>query len=250
VVVGNANPFDLAQLDAYLSNFSVLHCVLLVTAAAQAVWLLRRRRWSPWLCYAITSAVAALGVAKWGAGESYFLGSIAAVCVLSALWVGRFLDSRPSARLRWSFGAALLLQGLLLSHAMLTAVVPWLPDRGPQAAFLGHAPGPEDEQAGEAIATAIRRAPGPALSEDPSFEVAAGKPLVGNATHLRNLYKAGLWDPSPMVNDLRAHKYAIVVLDAQLYPEPVLAAIGQSYFLERSVRVNGATYELFLPGTE
>jgi hypothetical protein len=41
-----------------------------------------------------------------------------------------------------------------------------------------------------------------------------------------------------------------VVLDAELYPEPVLAAIGQSYFLDRKVRVNGATYQVFLPGTQ
>jgi hypothetical protein len=100
------------------------------------------------------------------------------------------------------------------------------------------------------IASEIRGLRGPALSEDPSFAVVAGKPLVGNATHLRNLYEAGLWDPTPMVNDLRNHRYAIVILDAELYPEPVLAAIGQFYFLDRSVRVNGATYQLFLPGTQ
>ena len=53
-----------------------------------------------------------------------------------------------------------------------------------------------------------------------------------------------------MVSDLRAHKYAIVILDAELYPEPVLAAIGRYYFLDRTVRVNGATYHVFLPGTQ
>ena len=92
--------------------------------------------------------------------------------------------------------------------------------------------------------------PGPVLSEDPSFAVVAGQPLIGNATHLRNLYHSGLWDPSPMVDDLRAHRYAIVILDAELYPEPVLTAIGQSYFLDRTVQVNGATYHVFLPGTQ
>jgi hypothetical protein len=250
VVAGNANPFDASQLAAYLSNFSVLHCVLLVTAAAQGVWMVRHRVWSAWLLYAITSGIAALGVAKWGAGESYFLGAIASMCVLSAAWIARFLDTAPSARLRWSAGAALFIQGLLLSHASFSNVLPWLTDRAPQAALLGHAPSDEDLQAGQLISTEIRRARGPALSEDPSFAVVAGKPLVGNATHLRNLYQSGLWDPTPMVNDLRAHKYAIVVLDAELYPEPVLTAIGQAYFLDRKVRVNGATYQLFLPGTQ
>jgi hypothetical protein len=172
------------------------------------------------------------------------------MCVLSAAWVTRFLDSGPPARLRWALGVALFIQGLLLSHAGLSSILPWLSDRGPQAAFLGRAPSLEDREAGQLIATEIRALPGLALSEDPSFAVVAGKPVVGNATHLRNLYQAGLWDPTQMVNDLRSHRYALVILDAELYPEPVLAAIGQFYFLDRSVRVSGATYHLYLPGTQ
>jgi hypothetical protein len=250
VVAGNANPFDIRQLTDYLGNFGVLHCVLLALAAAECGAMLVKRQWSPWALYAIASGVAALGVAKWGAGESYFLGLIAATCVLSAVWVGRFLDGLPDARLRWALGAALLIQGLLLSHATVSSALPWLPDRGPQSALLGHAPSADDQFLGEKIASEVRGLRGPVLSEDPSFAVYAGKPLVGNATHLRNLYEAGLWDPAPMVSDLAAHKYAMVILDAELYPEPVLAAIGRFYFLDRSVRVNGATYQLFLPGTE
>jgi hypothetical protein len=249
-VAGNAIPFDLDQLWAYLANFSVLHCVVLAMAAAECVWMLRRRAWSPWALYGLTSTVAALGVAKWGAGESYFLGAIASVSVLSAVWVARFLDSMPPVRLRWGLGAALLIQAVLLSHAGVSAALPWLPDRGPQSAFLGRAPTLEDHQAGQLISAEIRRVRGPALSEDPSFAVVAGQSLVGNATHLRNLYKAGLWDPAPMVSDLRDHKYAIVILDAELYPEPVLVAIGQFYFLDRTVQLNGATYHVFLPGTQ
>jgi hypothetical protein len=250
VVAGNSNPFDAAQLVAYLTNFSVLHCVLLAMAGAECVSMLRRRTWSPWALYAIAASLAALGVAKWGAGESYFLGAIASVSVLSAVWVARFLDAVPSGRLRWGLGIALFIQAVLLSHAGLSEALPWLPDRGPQGAFLGRAPTPEDNHAGQFIAAEIRQARGPVLSEDPSFAVAAGRPVVANATHLRNLYLSGLWDPTPMVNDLQAHRYAMVILDAELYPEPVLAAIGQYYFLERSIRVTGATYHVFLPGTK
>jgi len=250
VVAGNANPFDAAQLSAYLANFSTLHCVLLAMAAAECVWMLRRKCWSPWALYAVASGVAALGVGKWGAGESYFLGAIAATSVLSAAWITRFLDSAPATRLRYALGGALLIQAFLLSHAGISAALPWLPDRGPQSLFLGRPPTFDDQHAAEMISTQIRAAHGPALSEDPSFAVVAGQSLIGNATHLRNLYQAGLWDPSPMVSDLHARRYAIVILDAELYPEPVLAAIGQSYFLDRSVQVNGATYRIFLPGTQ
>jgi hypothetical protein len=250
VVAGNANPFDAAQLASYLANFGAIHCVLLAMAAAECVRMLLRRQWSPWPLYALTAALATLSVGKWGAGESYFLGAIAAMCVLAAVWVTRFLDSDPPARLRWGLGGALFIQAMLLSHAGLSNLLPWLPDRGPQSAFLGRAPALEDEIAAQQIAARVRDAHGLALSEDPSFAVVAGKPLVGNATHLRNLYQSGMWDPAAMVNDLHQHRYAIVILDADLYPEPVLAAIGQSYFLDRSVHVNNATYQIFLPGTQ
>src|SRR5438874_3831358 len=53
VVAGNANPFDGGQLSAYLSNFSVLHCVLLAMAAAECVSMLLRRVWSAWGLYAV-----------------------------------------------------------------------------------------------------------------------------------------------------------------------------------------------------
>src|SRR4029077_6893998 len=146
VVAGNANPFDLGQLQSYLTNFSVLHCVLLAMAAAECAWMLRRRDWSPWALYAITAGLAPLSVAKWGAGESYFLGAIAAISVLSAVWVARFLDSAPAISLRWGLGIAVFIQAVLLSHAGLSDALPWLPDRGPQGAQLVRAPTAEDAQ--------------------------------------------------------------------------------------------------------
>jgi len=239
VVAGNANPFDGQQLTAYLLNFGLLHCVLLAMAAAQA-W--RTRATSPWPWYLVSASVAALGVAKWGAGESYFLGAIAAACVLAGVWAARHT--------RVSVCAALVLQMALLSHGALSEVLAFLPDRGPQGVLLGHAPGESDRLAAERLVKQIQGAHGPALSEDPSFVVAAGGGVVGNATHLRNLYQAGLWDPTPLVNDLQARRYAIVVLNAELYPEPVLAAIGRFYFVDRAVRINGATYHVFLPGSD
>ena len=128
--------------------------------------------------------------------------------------------------------------------------MPWLPDRGPQSNLLGRPPTDADYQAAESLVIDIQRRPGPALVEDPSFAVAAGQPLIGNATHLRNLHQAGLWDPTPLVHDVQARRFGVVILNAELYPEPVLAAIGDSYFLDRSVRVNGATYRVFLPGSD
>jgi hypothetical protein len=250
VVSGNANPFDVQQLIGYLTNFGLLHCVLLATAAAEFVRGLRRGALSPWMLYFVTASIAALGAAKWGAGESYFLGAIAAACVLSSCWVARALESNSLQR-RSGVAAALLLQSLLLAHGTVSDWAAWLPDRGPQGALLGHAPSIDDRLAAEEMAQLIRRQTGPVLAEEASFAVVAGQEVViGNATHLRNLHQAGLWDPAELVNDLQARRYAIVVLNAELYPEPVLAAIGRFYFLDRTVRINGATYHVFLPGSD
>jgi hypothetical protein len=186
-------------------------------------------------------------VAKWGAGESYFLGVTAAACVLAGQATAWLLRVAPRTA-PYALGTGLALQALVLAHGPISQTLAWLPDRGPQAGLLGRAPSEEDARAGESIVGQMRRFGGPVLSEDPSFAVAAGKPLVGNATHLRNLYQAGLWDPAPLVSDLQARRYAVVVLNAQLYPQPVLAALGRAYYLASSVRMNGATYQLFLPG--
>jgi hypothetical protein len=295
VVAANVNPFDFGQLGKYLLNFLVLHGVIVAVAAIEMMSALRRGAWSPWVFYLPLSAALAVTAGKWGAGESYFLGTIAAACVLAAgplarvLTGGSFAQPSPSVMVvrpteqplaptrlayrsssptSWrgsirvggptpaesgslastAMGAALVLQLLVMAHGPLAQLVPLLPDRGLQAEFLGSAPTDADREAGEEITELIRAAYGPALAEDPSFVIVAGKEIVGNATNLRNLYEAGKWDPSRLVADIEAHRFGIVVLNAELYPEPVLRAIGRSYYLERTIQMRAATYQIFFPG--
>lgn len=250
VLGGNASAFDLDQFREYALNFGVLHIVLLGLALVEVVARVRRRCLSPWVLYLPASLVLALvTIGKTGAGESYFLGAIAATSVLAAVRVAHLLE-RDRLSVEIGLAVALFCQALLLAHGPVSEVIGWLPDRGPQAGLLGRAPSAQDMQTGQQLTEMVRRAPGLALSEDASFVVVAGKPLIGaTPPSLRNLYHAGLWDPAPLVADLRTHRYAIVVLDAELYPEPVLAAIGQFYFQERAVQMNGSTYRVFLPGS-
>ena len=250
VLGGNSSAFDLEQLRDYVLNFGLLHAVLLGLAGAEIVARLRQRRLSPWVLYLPAAVLLALAtVGKTGAGESYFLQTLAAASVLAALRLTSLIE-RARGWFEPALAAAFLAQAVLLAHGPLSDMAPWLPDRGPQSQFLGRAPSAQDVLAGQSIVDLVRRAPGPALAEDASFVIVAGKPLVGaTPPSLRNLYHAGLWDPTPLVADLRAHRYAIVVLNAELYPEPVLAAIGQFYFQDRAIRMNGSTYRVFLPGS-
>ena len=139
-------------------------------------------------------------------------------------------------------------QCLVSAHGEISSLVPALADRGLQAAALGSEPGMADLERGHGIVTRLRDTPGLALVEDPGFELAAGKQIVGNATHLRNLYLAGLWRPDNLVADLVGRRYHAVVLDAELYPEAVLTAIGRHYFLYDTVAVYRARQLVFLPG--
>jgi hypothetical protein len=251
VLASNASAFDPQQLRDYLVNVGTLHAVVLLLAAGDLAAALAARRLSVWHLYFVVAAATAVAtVGKTGAGESYFLQTIAVGCILAAARAQRLLASvRGRPALLGSLAAALGIQGLLLAHGPLSDAVPWLPDRGLHAASLGRGPSEADRQAGAELAALARATPNPILAEDGSLAVAAGKPIVGTSPpSLRNLYQAGLWDPAPLVADVRAHRYGLVVLDAQLYPEPVLAAIGQSYFLQRTVQMHTAVYRVFLPG--
>lgn len=94
----------------------------------------------------------------------------------------------------------------------------------------------------------IRTADGPVLSEDAGFVVAAGKAVVGNPTHLRTLYESGHWDSSRLVGDIQSKRFGLIILNAELYPAPVLAAVGRFYCVVENIPLAAATYHIFLPG--
>lgn len=260
VLAGNAGEFTLWQLQMYLGNFLLLHGVLLLLAAVETGVRVRRRAWSPWVLYFVASLLLSVTVGKWGAGESYFLAPLAAGCVLGSAAIvrvlrsarGAFSANRTERIIRaWALGILLLGQSLLLAHGPLSEAVAWLPDRGFQSAVLGRLPTPGDVVAAQSISDWMREKDGPVLTEEASFAVEAGKEVIGaTPPSVRSLHMAGLWSEKLLVADIVSHRYGMVVLNAQLYPEPVLEAIGRHYYLARDVQVNGVQYRVFLPGSE
>lgn len=251
VVVGNVNPFDPKQAIEYYLNFLLVHLVVVALAGWEVVRAVRARQFGALELYWVFALGLAISVGKWGAGESYFLAPIAASVVLAGQALARIhglADSRP-----WplaAFGGLLLLQGALFAHGPLYRLSPLLVDRGAQASALGRWPGQPEVRAAADLVELLRKAEGPVLLEDPSYGLVAGKEVIGNATHLRNVYQAGVWLPDALVNDLRERRYSWVVLNAELYPEPVLAAIGRYYYLYETYEINGTTQQLFAPGDE
>lgn len=253
VVLANSNPFDVGQLVKYLANFSVLHLAIIALATSEWRSALRRGARSPWILYLPIALAGALLVGKWGAGESYFLGGLAALSLFAAMRTARIVagpSSRvpASSRRRLILAGALLAQLLMLAHGPLSEVASWLPDRGPQAAYLGR-PLRTDETSSLADLVALARSTSaPILTEEPSIAIAAGKPIIGNATQLHHLFDQGRWDPTHLVAEIEARRFGLVVLNAQLYPPPVLAAIGRRYALSHTLTVAGSTYWVFVPG--
>jgi hypothetical protein len=251
VVVGNVNPFDPKQAVDYYGNFLELHLVVVGLAGWQMIRSVRARAVGPFELYWVTSLALAVSVGKWGAGESYFLAPIAASAVLAGEAIAA-LHERSARRppLLVVVGGLLLVQGLLVAHGPLYHLGPLFVDRGAQASVLSRRPGEAEVDAAAELVALLRQAEGPVLLEDPGYGLAVGKQVVGNATHLRNLYQAGAWSPDGLVGDLRERRFAWVVLNAELYPEPVLEAIGRYYYLYEEYEINGTRQRLFAPGEE
>lgn len=239
VVQGNVNPWEPWRALAYWGNFALVHVGVIALAVAAFAWRTGNRFW----LYALAGLPTVLGVGKWGAGDSYFLTLAIALSVLAGCAIGRAGSSPLAMRLSL---ACLALQAVLFLHEPL--IPGGLSDLGPQARSLGTSPRPADAQVGYELVALIGRSPGPVLSEDPAFALVGGREVVGNATHLRNLHEAGLWRGERLVADIDSRRFSFVLLDAQLYPEPVLQAVGRSYYLWETVMLRGTEHWIFAPG--
>jgi len=231
----------------YTANFVGVHHIVAV-AAIGTVWLHRGRSPSVYSLFLVVALLASLGAGKWGAGESYYLESLAALSIVAAPFLahaiqqrGTWLSAAAAAALVWQLG--------IYAHGERIQQLLPLGDLGFQAHALGARPSGADMQAGYALVeTYVLKWDGPVLSEDAGFSLVARKPVLGNATHLRNLYDAGRWDAARLAADVEAQRFDFVILHAQLYPPPVLQAIGKHYYLHATVTVNGYNYQVFAPG--
>jgi hypothetical protein len=242
-VQGNLNPWALGQAISYWTNFGLIHAgMLLVVLLA-----IRRRPGAPYWLYVAASLPTVIGVGKWGAGESYFLGLIVALCVLVGCSLSA-LSIRPATLLLASL--ALVAQAGLFAHEPFSSYLGMRGDLGLQSDALGATPHGDDAQAGWEIIRVLDTNPGPVLTEDASYALVRGREVIGNATHLRNLHESGRWNGDRLLSDLESRRFNWIVLDAQLYPEPVLQTIGRTYYLYEVVPHRGVDQWIFAPGAD
>jgi hypothetical protein len=113
--------------------------------------------------------------------------------------------------------------------------------------LVGRPPNDQDTDAGQRIAALILEGETAAFSEEAGFNLYVGREVVSNPTQLLNLYKAGEFDPTNMVDMLEKQAFDTLILRAQFYPGPVLNAIGQNYQTIELIEMNKFVYCILKP---
>lgn len=280
-VTANINEFVPGQGIGLYRQWFNLHLVLNLTAVGYVLYQLYWERLSVYSIWFVAAAANGWTAGKWGAGESYFATAIAASCVLTGLAFGRLLNAaEPHRRVRL---VALTAVPLLLLHqadrvfhmpthtpalrtlaALLgkptfsyirpqtscsprepAQVVPYVDSVGPT--LLGRPPSRADREAGLRIVELVGNGRSPAFSEEAAFNLWVGRDVVTNPTQLLNLYKNDQVDLTEMLQRIERQEFDTVVLRGQLYPPPVLHAIGQNYQRTHLVQMNGFVYCILRP---
>ncbi|MCZ7539778.1 MAG: hypothetical protein M5U29_07700 [Anaerolineae bacterium] len=278
IIAANVNEYYLAQFTGLFRQWLRLHGALIVVAALFALYELYVARLSLYTIWWAVAVVSTVLAGKWGAGDSYFATAIAATCVLSGLAAARALRGAW----KWPGGVRAALQAaagvavplVYVVYALSVVKMPtegrffgWLSDalglestHGSRYAFydaagwtqgyatIGHVPTQTDVNNGWRIVDLVRAADGPVMSEEAAFSLHADKDVITNPTQLKNLYENGLYDPSTLVEALRAHDFAAVIFRAQFYPPPVLDAVYEAYYPAEAIPMNGFSYEIWRPG--
>jgi hypothetical protein len=237
-----------------------------------------------WFIFAVGVGAAS---GQWGAGDSYFATAVAAMCILSGIFVGRTLRGgwhfpanyltrldRPLARVKplIATGVAAVVPLLYLLYGAATFHMPTegfpfgdlarLLNIRPNTSFafydsagriaggyadIGHLTTQADIDAGWQITEIVREADGFAMTEDAGFSIRAGRDVVGNPTQLLNLASAGLFDSSVLIGMIERQEFGVIVFRGQLYPTDVLQAIAAHYAPETTIGMNGFDYIIMRP---
>ena len=276
-VVANVNDFIPEQALGLFILWFKLHGFLLIPAMALLIYETyfdRLSLYSVWLVAAVLLGGIASGT--WGAGDSYFVTSIAASCILSGIFFSRILkqnlklpQAAPVAKI--SAGAAIVIPLLYLGYARATLKTPTDGAFQPIAdllgieanvranfydsatfdvggyAHIGYFLTPADHAAGDYLVELIRATDKPVLSEEAGFTMAAGRDVVTNPTQLRNLHLAGQFKGDQLIMMIEEQQFGLVILRALFYPPPVLEALDRFYMHDESVRMNDFDYLILRP---
>lgn len=285
-IVANVNPFNPLQSFGLFQLWFQLHGFLIIPVVLLSLYELyfdRLSLYSVW--FVVATLLGGIGSGTWGAGDSYFATSIAAMCILSGIFAARTLNRSwqfkdnylkrllPIEKLRLPHAAALVMIPLLyIGYGRATLHMPTegiIFEQVAQVfniqpnvhgnfydsasydiegyANVGHLVTPEDTAAGYEIVALIQASEQPVLSEEAGFSLVAGRDVITNPTQLLNLWRAGMYDGSALLDMIENQAFGLIILRAQFYPVPVLEAMGQHYELDQTITMNHFDYLILRP---
>lgn len=269
-ISANVNEFVFPQLVSLMGAWLKVHAVFIVFAIGMVLYEAYGGALSVYALWFVFALGTGLMSGKWGAGEAYWITSVAAAIVLSGFAMGKLREWTAKHHPQWNVTIATLIPLLFLVQATRMVHIPtagpvWTPvaralgvaGKSAYADYpyydavgytqVGHLMLPRDYKGGARIMAYVRGTDKPVFSEEAAFTMLAGKPVVTNPTQLLNLYNNGLLDTSELEAMIRREAFGLVVMRAQFYPPPVLAAIGQHYTLVEHIPMNGFNYIIMLP---
>lgn len=201
IVAANANAFlPSSVLFVWLHNL-LLTAPLITVILWELLHYARHSEQRPWLAivYLIGGFLSSLTVGKVGSNINYFLEWLAATGLLIGVAFARWRKEAPPA-----------LRPLLI--LALAVQVPWsyYHDRflTPQ---VWHAPSLEPEV--QRLEQMVCSAPGPVLADEMmSLLVVCGREVLLQPFEFRLLATEGKWDQSPVVADIQAGEFALILI--------------------------------------
>jgi hypothetical protein len=269
-ISANVNEYLVPQLVALVRAWFKVHTVFVILAVGMVIYetyVGSLSVYTLWFIFALGTGVMS---GKWGAGEAYWITSVAAAIVLAGFALGKLRDFVVQQHPRWMRTLAILIPLLFLVQATRMVHLPTDgPFWGPVARTLGvagksvyadypyydavgytqvgHFMLPRDYEGGARIMEYVHATDLPVFSEEAAFTMLAGKPVVTNPTQLLNLYNNGLLDTRELEAMIRREAFGLVIMRAQFYPPTVLASIGQHYGLVEHIPMNGFNYIIMQP---
>jgi hypothetical protein len=269
-ISANVNEYMFPQLVALTRAWFKVHTVFIILAVGMVIYETYIGSLSVYALWFISALGTGVMSGKWGAGEAYWVSSVAAAIILSGFALGRLRELVAQRRPQWKNYLAIVIPLLFLIQSTRMLHLPTDgPFWGPVARVLGvagksvyadypyydsvgytqvgHFMLPRDYEGGARIMAYVRSTDLPVFSEEAAFTMLAGKPVITNPTQLLNLYNNGLLNTSELEAMIRQEAFGLVIMRAQFYPPPVLAAIGQHYGVVEHIPMNGFNYIIMQP---
>ncbi len=199
-----ANAFYTERLAAGINIYLVYAAPVLIIAVFHLFSGKASFRESPIPLYFILATLTLLTYGYEGSDRNYFLEPFAAALLLSGVAIGYWISSARAQSSRTAWAGAFMVV-LLLSQLVMVRVM-----RGDEFKVM-HV-GPPDIEQGRLLVKLIENTPGDVISEDASFQVLAGKPVLFEPYIMTLLAERGKWDEGPFVDDISAGKFSLIVL--------------------------------------